>query len=253
VTPGGGTRIGVFASGGGSNLGALLERFPPGGDPEIALVVSDRPGAGALKRARVAGVAAAVVRPSDFTTPEDYGIELLEILRRHGIGLVVLAGFLKRVPRNVVKAYPWRILNVHPALLPRFGGPGMYGERVHAAVLAAGERESGASVHFVDTEYDHGPVVAQARVPVLPDDTPDSLARRVLEQEHRLLPEVVELVARGRVRVAADGSVNILEEEDVKRSISSPGHATEGPPASDRTGARSQMGDVSEPRSKDRS
>ncbi|HEY7461640.1 MAG TPA: phosphoribosylglycinamide formyltransferase [Gemmatimonadota bacterium] len=205
-------RIAVFASGGGSNLGALLERFPPGGEREVALVVSDRADAGALARASAAGVPTRVVRPRDFATPEEYSLRLVGLLRDNGIDLIVLAGFLRKVPAGVVEAFPFRVVNVHPALLPRFGGEGMYGERVHAAVLAAGERESGASVHFVDAEYDRGPVIVQARVPVLPEDTPASLARRVLEEEHRLLPEVVDLIASGRVSVAADGTVVVRRD-----------------------------------------
>jgi phosphoribosylglycinamide formyltransferase-1 len=205
-------RIAVFASGGGSNLGALLERFPPGNEREVALVVSDRTDAGALARAGAARVPTRVVRPRDFATPEEYGLQLVRLLRDNEIDLIVLAGFLRKVPAAVVEAFPLRIVNVHPALLPRFGGEGMYGERVHAAVLAAGERESGASVHFVDAEYDRGPVIAQARVPVRPDDTPASLARRVLEEEHRLLPEVVGLIASGRVSVAADGTVVVRRD-----------------------------------------
>ncbi len=210
-------RIAVFASGGGSNLGTLLERFPPGGQREVALVVSDRADAGALARASAAGVPARVVRPRDCATPEDYGRRLVRLLRENGIDLIVLAGFLRKVPAGVVEAFPLRIVNVHPALLPRFGGEGMYGERVHAAVLAAGERETGASVHFVDAEYDRGPVIAQARVPVLPEDTPQSLARRVLEEEHRLLPEVVDLIASGRVAVAADGTVVVRRDASRRR------------------------------------
>jgi phosphoribosylglycinamide formyltransferase-1 len=209
VTHEGACRIAVFASGGGSNLGALLTRFPPGAARQVTLVISDRPQAGALARARAVGIPCVVLRPVDFATADEYGERLLQTLREHRSDLIVLAGFLRRIPRNVIEAYPWRILNVHPALLPKFGGPGMYGERVHAAVLAAGETRSGASVHFVDTEYDRGPVIAQAHVPVLPDDTPASLARRVLAEEHRLLPEVVDLVGSGRVRVDSEGRVRI--------------------------------------------
>ncbi len=212
-------RIAVFASGAGSNLGALLERFPPGGERKVALVVSDRDRAGALERARGAGVPVAVLRPRDFATPEDYGWKLLELLRGRDIDLIVLAGFLRRIPANVVDAYRWRIVNVHPALLPRFGGPGMYGERVHAAVLAAGEAWSGASVHFVDAEYDRGPVIAQAKVPVVQGDTPESLALRVLSQEHRLLPEVVDLLASGRVQVKPDGTVQVRANESAPAEL----------------------------------
>lgn len=192
-------RIAVFASGEGSNLGALLERFPPGGRIEVALVLSNRRGARAFERARAADVPAEVVRPETFDSAQSYGDRLLALLRDHAIDAVVLAGFLKKIPPNVIAAYPDRIVNIHPALLPRFGGPGMYGARVHEAVLAAGERESGASVHLVDAEYDRGPIIAQERIPVLPDDTPETLAKRVLAVEHRLLPDVVERLARGEL------------------------------------------------------
>jgi folate-dependent phosphoribosylglycinamide formyltransferase PurN len=122
--------------------------------------------------------------------------EWLALFRRHDIALVVLAGFLRRVPAEVVAAFRGRILNIHPALLPSFGGAGMYGSRVHAAVLASGAQESGCTVHLVDEEYDRGPILAQRRVPVLPDDTVETLAARVLASEHQLLPAVVRDIAR---------------------------------------------------------
>jgi len=183
-------RVAVCASGGGSNLGALLDAFPPGSDAEIVLVISDRRGTGALDRARDRGVAAVVLeRPSS-------GEEWNALLAAHGAELVVLAGYLKLVPAEVIARWTGRIINVHPALLPAFGGPGMYGMNVHRAVLESGARESGASVHLVTEEYDRGAVLAQARVPVEPDDTPERLASRVLEAEHRLLPAVVRAAAR---------------------------------------------------------
>jgi formyltetrahydrofolate-dependent phosphoribosylglycinamide formyltransferase len=178
-------RVAVCVSGGGSNLQALLDALPKGAPAQVVLVLSDRPGAGGLERARVAGVPAEVL--ADHRDPTEW----LTRLGRREADLVVLAGFLRLVPPAVVAAFRGRILNVHPALLPRHGGPGMYGRRVHAGVLAAGDAESGATVHLVDEEYDHGAPLAQARVPVLPGDTPESLAARVLEAEHRLLPAVV--------------------------------------------------------------
>jgi formyltetrahydrofolate-dependent phosphoribosylglycinamide formyltransferase len=184
------TRVAVCVSGRGSNLAALLDALPPGAAARVALVISNRPDAGGLEIARRAGVATAVL--ADPADPAEW----LGLLRSHGIELVVLAGFLKRVPGAVVQAFRDRILNVHPALLPDHGGPGMYGLRVHRAVLARGDRESGATVHVVTEEYDAGPILAQERVPVLPDDTPDTLAARVLEVEHRLLPAAV-LAAAG--------------------------------------------------------
>ena len=190
-------RIAVLASGRGSNLEALFEALAGRADAAIVLVASDREDAPAIGRAQARGVAAAVVAPEDAAG-------MIDVLERSRVDWIVLAGYLKRVPPEVVRKYRGRILNIHPALLPRHGGKGMYGERVHAAVFAAGESRSGASVHLVDEEYDRGPVVAQRQVPVLPDDTPTSLAARVLEVEHRLLPEVVVAVAEGRLRVEGD-------------------------------------------------
>jgi len=174
-------------SGRGSNLEALLRALDdaPGAPAEVVLVLSNRAGAPALDRARERGISAAVLQ-----TPLD-AAEWLALLERHRVDLVVLAGYLKLVPAAVIAAYRGRVVNIHPALLPDFGGPGMYGSRVHESVLASGARESGATVHLVDEVYDRGEILAQARVPVRPDDTPATLAARVLEAEHRLLPEVV--------------------------------------------------------------
>jgi len=183
-------RIAVCVSGGGSNLQALLDRLRGEASARVVLVLSDRGEAGGLERARKAGIPAEVLAdPSDAS-------EWITRLGRRDVELVVLAGFLKLVPAGVVQKFGGRIINVHPALLPDFGGAGMYGRRVHAAVLASGARESGPTVHLVDEEYDRGTILAQRRVPVLPDDTPEVLAARVLEAEHRLLPDVVLAAAR---------------------------------------------------------
>lgn len=151
----------------------------------MVLVLSNRPEAGALAIAREHGVATAVL--GDPADPSAWQAAL----GAHRVDLLVLAGYLKLVPPDIVRDWAGRIINVHPALLPRHGGPGMYGARVHRAVLDAGDRESGATVHLVDEEYDRGAVLAQARVPVLPGDSPESLAARVLALEHRLLPAAV--------------------------------------------------------------
>ncbi|HVX88754.1 MAG TPA: phosphoribosylglycinamide formyltransferase [Gemmatimonadales bacterium] len=188
-------RIAVAVSGGGSNLQALLDALPANGPAKIALVVSNTPKAGGLTRAEGRGVPTAVFR--DHAS----GAEWLALLEAQGIELVVLAGYLKLVPREVIQRYRGRILNIHPALLPDFGGPGMYGKRVHQAVLDAGRTESGCTVHLVDEEYDRGEILAQARVPVLPGDTAETLAARVLAEEHKLLPQVVLEVARRESRV----------------------------------------------------
>ena len=186
-------RIAVAISGRGSNLEALLGALGPGVRAQVALVVSDRPEAAGLNRARDRGLAA-----ETLAHPDD-GDEWLRLLWRFQIDLVVLAGYLKLVPAPVIAAYRGRIINIHPALLPAFGGKGMYGRRVHQAVLASGAQESGATVHLVDEVYDRGAVLAQARVPVLPGDTADTLAARVLVVEHRLLPAaVLAAAAAGR-------------------------------------------------------
>lgn len=175
-------RVAVLASGGGTNLQALLDGLQ-GATARVTRVISNRRGAGALDRARRADVPVFVL--SDPANADEY----LEAVG--DAQLVVLAGYLKLIPSPVVSRFPWRMINIHPAPLPDFGGPGMYGRRVHEAVLAAGKKESGASVHYVTEEYDRGEVIARARVPVLPGDTPDTLAARVLTAEHRLLPHVV--------------------------------------------------------------
>jgi phosphoribosylglycinamide formyltransferase/phosphoribosylglycinamide formyltransferase-1 len=178
-------RLAVAVSGRGSNLEALLQALGPGSAARVVVVLSNRADAGGLARAAAHGVPAAVLH-----TPSDPA-EWLDLLARHAVDLIVLAGYLKLVPAGVIERYRGRIVNIHPALLPAFGGAGMYGRHVHEAVLASGASESGATVHLVDEVYDRGAVLAQARVPVLPGDTPERLAARVLEVEHRLLPAVV--------------------------------------------------------------
>jgi phosphoribosylglycinamide formyltransferase 1 len=185
--------VAVAVSGRGTNLEALLRSLGPGAPARVVLVLSNRADAPALERAAERGIATVTLR--DHAD----GREWLSALERHGVELLVLAGYVKLVPAEVVERYRGRILNVHPALLPAFGGQGMYGRRVHEAVLASGARESGATVHLVDEVYDRGAILGQARVPVLPGDDPETLAARVLEVEHRLLPAaVLAAAAAGR-------------------------------------------------------
>ncbi|HJR51305.1 MAG TPA: phosphoribosylglycinamide formyltransferase [Gemmatimonadales bacterium] len=185
--------VAVAVSGRGTNLEALLRSLGPGAPARVVLVLSNRVDAPALERAAGRGIATVTLR--DHTD----GREWLSALERQGVELLVLAGYVKLVPAEVVERYRGRILNVHPALLPAFGGRGMYGRRVHEAVIASGARESGATVHLVDEVYDRGAILGQARVPVLPDDDPETLAARVLELEHRLLPAaVLAAAAAGR-------------------------------------------------------
>ncbi len=187
------TGIGVLASGGGSNFEALARACREGRLPraKISLLVVNKRGVGALDRAVRLGIESLVLEPTDFPDRAAYYERVATELEQRGVSLVCLAGFLLKLEPNFIRRFPGRILNIHPALLPKFGGAGMYGRRVHEAVLAAGEKESGCTVHVVDEEFDHGPAVAQTRVPVFPSDTPDTLAARVLIEEHRLFPDAV--------------------------------------------------------------
>jgi formyltetrahydrofolate-dependent phosphoribosylglycinamide formyltransferase len=198
------SRIAVLASGAGSNLQAILGYLAAAGPSAagtVSLVASDKLQAGALAIGTRAGIPSATIAdPNDARS-------ILALLDDHQIGLVALAGYLKHVPEPVTRRYRGRIVNVHPALLPAFGGPGMYGTRVHRAVLDAGVRITGVTVHFVDEAYDHGPIIAQWPVPVLAGDTPAVLAARVLRAEHRLYPCAVAAVASGRVSLDAGGTV----------------------------------------------
>jgi len=197
-------KIMVLVSGGGTNLQALLdaqknEAFGSGDSGgEIVLVVSDNAGACALDRAKAAGVAVAVEEP-DRNIPRDerrqeLSDRILMLAETYNIDLIVLAGFLSILKGDIVRRYSGRIINLHPSLLPKFGGDGMYGGRVHRAVLDAGEKESGCTVHLVDAGVDTGPILLQRRVPVLSGDTPDTLAERIHEQEHIAIVEAVKLM-----------------------------------------------------------
>ena len=192
-------RVAVFVSGNGSNLQALLDGLH--GEAEFALVLSNKPEAYALVRAERAGVPTAVVRYEDHPDRASFTRAILGLVRERAIDLICLAGFNRILDPVLIEAFPLRIMNTHPALLPAFGGEGMFGRRVHEAVLASGAKISGATVHFVTAETDRGPIILQAAVPVLDDDTPETLAKRVLEAEHRLYPEAVRLFAAGRLRV----------------------------------------------------
>lgn len=199
------SRIAVLASGGGSNLGALLAHLDDLGErrhADVALVLSDRADAGALRRAREREIDVGIL-----SDPADSAV-LLEHLDSSRIDLVVLAGYIRLVPASVVSRMHGRMINVHPALLPAFGGPGMFGARIHRAVIAAGVRVTGVTVHFVDEEFDRGAIIAQWPVPVLPDDSPERLAARVLRAEHSLLPRVAEAVAAGAISLQPDGRVH---------------------------------------------
>jgi formyltetrahydrofolate-dependent phosphoribosylglycinamide formyltransferase len=186
-------RIAVLLSGEGTSLENLFEQVERGElDARITVVVASRAGAGGLERARRRGVPAFVVARKQFPDVREFNDRIHEILARHEVDVVALLGFLS--PFEPRERYRRCTLNVHPALIPKYCGPGWYGHRVHEAVLAAGEQESGATVHFVDDQYDHGPILLQDRVPVLPGDTPDTLAARIQALERRLVPEALRLL-----------------------------------------------------------
>jgi phosphoribosylglycinamide formyltransferase-1 len=195
-------RLAVFASGGGSNLQAILEHFDALGasaPARVALVLSDRKAAGALDRAKARGI------PS-LWLPRDRNDEMLALLQEHAVTHIALAGYLRLIPPDVVRAYEGRMVNIHPALLPAFGGPGMYGHHVHEAVVASGARVTGATVHWVTEHYDEGAIIEQVEVPVHPGDTPGDVAARVLEVEHAMYPRVVAALCAGRLSKGASHS-----------------------------------------------
>ncbi len=182
------TKIGILASGSGTNAEKIINYFSETSVARVVLLISDNPDAYALVRARDRGVPTAV-----FTRPEfAEGGKPLAALRSAGVDYIVLAGFLRLIPENIIEAYPDRIVNIHPALLPKYGGKGMYGDRVHKAVIEAGEKESGITIHKVNAHYDEGAVIAQYRVGVAPDDTPETLAQKIHALEHRYFPAVIE-------------------------------------------------------------
>lgn len=190
------TRIAVFASGGGSNFQAIADSCSDGTVPaRVALCVSTDAEAGVVGRAGRLGVSTHVL------SGDEDADSINALLEKHGIDLVALAGYMRKIPPTVVDTFRHRMMNIHPALLPSFGGKGLYGMRVHRAVIDHGVRWTGATVHFVDEEYDTGPIILQDVVPVRQDDTPETLAERVLRTEHRIYPQAVRLFAEGRLRV----------------------------------------------------
>ncbi len=204
-------KIAVLVSGGGTNLQAIIDRVADGtlANVEIVGVISNNPGVYALTRAANAGIPAFVVSPKSFPDRAAFNLALKEKVESLGAELVVLAGCLVKIPEILIDAYPNRILNIHPALIPAFSGAGFYGLHVHEAALARGVKISGATVHFVNKDLDAGPILLQKAVEVREDDTPETLQRRIMEEaEWKLLPEAIRLVAEGKVQVV-DGKVHI--------------------------------------------
>lgn len=204
-------RLAVFASGEGSNFQSIVDAAKSGAlKAQVVLCVSNNPSAGVLDRATKSEIPVLILNPSEFSDPDGYTSSLRAKLIEFETDFIALAGYMKMIPAEIVNEYSDHIVNIHPALLPAFGGPGMYGRRVHQAVLESGADQSGATVHLVDEEYDTGPIVLQESVPVRPEDTPDSLAARVLKVEHRIYPRALALFEENRVKI--DGrTVTILE------------------------------------------
>lgn len=193
-------RIGVLVSGGGSNLQAIIDSIDNGSlEAEIAVVISNKPEVYALERASGRGIPALVIDHRNFAANHEFSAAILKVLLEYRVDLVCLAGFLRILDRILTDAFPNRILNIHPALLPAFGGKGMYGHHVHEAVIASGTKYSGATVHLVTPETDVGPIIRQGIVAIDDTDTPETLAEKVLKIEHRIYPEAIKLLLEERI------------------------------------------------------
>lgn len=192
------TRLGVLVSGGGSNLQAIIDACEKGilkGKAEVAVVISNKAEAFGLERAKKHGIPAVLIDKRSCADAGSFCAEIQKELVKNKVDLVCLAGYLLKLEPGIVQGF--KIINIHPALLPKYGGKGMYGHFVHEAVIAAGEKESGATVHWVDEHYDNGKIVMQEKVSVLNDDTPEALAKRVLEVEHKIYPEAILKIISG--------------------------------------------------------
>jgi len=197
-------KIAVFVSGGGTNLQAIIDNIKSGylSGVEISMVVASNSGAYALTRASDNNIPSCVLSVKDFASKEDWDAAVLDKVTQSGAELIVLAGYLSLLGPKVVGAYSNRIINIHPALIPSFCGAGMYGIKPHKAVLARGVKVSGATVHFVNENYDEGPIILQKAVDVLPDDTPESLQKRIMKEcEQVILPRAIRLIADGKVTI----------------------------------------------------
>ena len=190
------TRLAIFASGAGSNAKKIVGYFEGHPFISVSLVASNRQDAGVLDMASLHGIPCLLLEKEKFFRGDGY----LEELRRHRIDLIVLAGFLWKIPAHLIRSYPSRIVNIHPALLPKYGGRGMYGHFVHDAVIAAGEKQSGITIHVVDEQYDHGEHLLQVACPVMENDTTETLYQRIQELEHKHFPETIESYIRNLAR-----------------------------------------------------
>lgn len=186
-------KIGIFASGSGTNAENIIRYFSEKPSFQVTLIVSNKEDAYVLERARKFDIPAIVCSKMDFLSTN----KVVDILRGYKIDFIILAGFLLRIPENIIHIYPNRIVNIHPALLPKYGGKGMYGDHVHEAVVKAGEHESGITIHYINERYDEGNIVFQAACPVLPTDSPEDVAKKVHALEYEHFPRVIERVLCG--------------------------------------------------------
>lgn len=203
--------LAVFVSGSGTNFIAIQEFILDNNvNGKIVLLISSKPDALALSKAERYSIDYCVIQQKSFNNFEDYANEMHNKLKQYNVDYIILAGFLKKIPLKIIQVYKYHIINIHPALLPKFGGKGMYGIHVHEAVLKAGETETGPTVHFVDEIYDNGAIIMQKKVPIKPDDTPEVLQKRVLEYEHKILPRVVQLICDDKIKI--NNNKVIIEE-----------------------------------------
>ena len=202
-------KIAVFASGSGSDFQSIIDANERDPFCEIALLIASRPGIGAIARAEKHGIEAVVRSKKEYPSVEEMFEDIVGLLRARGVDYVVLAGYLSMIPENFVRAFPDRIINIHPSLIPSFCGKGNYGLNVHRAAIEYGVKISGLTVHFVDEHYDSGAIILQRAVEVRDDDTPESLQARILEEEHKALPEAVRLLTTGKI-VKTGREVTIL-------------------------------------------
>ena len=207
-------RIAVLVSGGGTNLQAIIDGIRNGSirDTEIAVVISNNADAYALERAKLAGIEGRCISPKSYASREDFHVALVEAIDSYKVDYIILAGYLVKIPENLIEKYPNRVVNIHPSLIPSFCGVGYYGLKVHEKVLERGVKVTGATVHFVDNGMDTGPIIMQKAVAVQNGDTPKVLQRRVMEEaEWVILPKTIDLLAAGKVRV--EGHVTVVEND----------------------------------------
>lgn len=194
--------IGFMASHGGSNMQAIIDAIKAGKiDGEAGCVISNNSKSGAIERAKKEGIPYYHISGKTHPDSDSQDQAIINAFRKHNVNIIVLAGYMRKVSPRIIKEWEGRILNIHPALLPKFGGKGMWGMHVHEAVLEAGEEVSGPTVHIVDEHFDHGRILAQLEVPVMPDDTPETLATRVLEKEHSIYPLVLAQISEGLIEL----------------------------------------------------